>query len=296
MLHCSVLGETKQSGGRQMSLVVILPASNEEAYLGACLDALREQLDAPSLYVIVSANGCNDRTVAIADGQILAFAARGHVLICLESSVPEKMAALNRAEAAIPTCLASSPRLYLDADVVCESSICAQIARALDTDRPLYATGQLVVPRSSSVVTRLYAAFWMKTPFGRSTALGAGLFSVNAAGRRRWGEFPSMISDDTFVRWSFAPHERVEVPAKFHWPMVNGLAALIRVRSRQDYLVQQVREKFPELECNECVSRPSASSLISLAWREPVGFIVYYAICSVARRRRINRGAWIRGR
>lgn len=278
-----------------MSLVVIVPASNEEAYLGSCLTSLCEQRDTPPLYVIVSANGCTDATVAIARGHIAAFAARGHTLVCLDSALPEKAAALNRAEAAIPPALASAPRLYLDADIVSDPDICAQLAHALAVDWPLYASGKLVVQRSPNAVTRIYTRVWMQTPFGRSTALGAGLFAVNAAGRRRWRDFPSMISDDTFVRWSFAPHERIEVPAKFYWPMVSGIAALIRVRRRQDHLVQQVRTTFPELECNEDVRRPTPLSLAVLALRQPLGFFVYYAICLAARLSRSNQG-WARGR
>jgi hypothetical protein len=278
-----------------MSLVVILPASNEEDYLGPCLEALRKQRDTPPLYVIVSANGCSDGTVAVARDQVAAFASRGYALICLDNPVPDKTAALNRAEAAIPSALANAPRVYLDADVICAPDICAQLSHVLDTKQPSFATGRLVVSRSPNAITRLYAAAWMQTPFGRSKALGAGLFGVNATGRRRWQQFPATISDDTLVRWSFAPHERVEVPAKFYWPMAAGPAALIRVRSRQDHLVQQVRARFPELECNEDVQRPNFSSLATLALRQPLAFVVYYAVCLAARLRRKD-GSWARGR
>ena len=284
-----------ESGEPQMTLVVLLPASNEEDYLGSCLEALREQRDTPPLYVIVSANGCSDGTVAVARGQVAAFVVRGHALVCLDSPVPDKSAALNRAEAAIPAALASAPRIYLDADVICAPDICAQLARALDIEQPSFATGRLLVSRSPSAITRLYTAAWMQTSFGRSKALGAGLYGVNAAGRRRWQYFPAMISDDTFVRWSFAPHERVEVPAKFYWPMAAGPAALIRVRSRQDHLVQQVRERFPELERNEDVRRPNFRSLSTLALRQPLAFMVYSAICLAARLCRKD-GYWARGR
>jgi len=279
-----------------MSLVVMIPASNEEGYLGSCLTSLCEQRDTPRLYVIVSANGCTDSTVAIAHGQTAAFLAHGHMLVCLENPVPDKAAALNRAEAAIPPALVSAPRIYLDADIICDPDICSQLARVLETNQPAYATGKVVVKRSSNAITRKYAAVWTQTPFGRAAALGTGLFAVNDAGRRRWRDFPPMISDDTFVRWSFAPHERIEVPATFRWcrDPVSGLAALIRVRGRQDRLVQQVRTNFPELERNEDVPRPTFSSLARLAIRQPFGFLVYYTICLAARFHRNGRG-WARG-
>ena len=48
-------------------LSVILPASNEEAWIGGCLEALfaSEPIEAE---VIVVANGCHDRTAEVARG------------------------------------------------------------------------------------------------------------------------------------------------------------------------------------------------------------------------------------
>ena len=47
---------------------VIVPAHNEENYLGATLDALRRQ-DHGWFEVIVVANGCTDATAKIARGR-----------------------------------------------------------------------------------------------------------------------------------------------------------------------------------------------------------------------------------
>src|SRR4051812_19883456 len=46
---------------------VIIPAHNEEDYIGLTLDAVNRQ-NYPYFEVIVVANGCMDRTVAIAQG------------------------------------------------------------------------------------------------------------------------------------------------------------------------------------------------------------------------------------
>ena len=131
-------------------------------------------------------------------------------------------------------------RAYLDADVICEPALLGQIRAALGGAAPAYATGRLAVARAESWVTRAYADLWTRLPFVTGGAVGAGFFAVNAAGRARWGGFPEIISDDTFVRLNFAPDERHEVAARYHWPMVEGWRNLVRVRRRQDAGVAEV--------------------------------------------------------
>src|SRR6266404_3212372 len=60
---------TRFSGRAQIDpmISVIIPAHNEEDYLGATLDALKRQ-DYPLFEVIVVANGCEDRTAEVARG------------------------------------------------------------------------------------------------------------------------------------------------------------------------------------------------------------------------------------
>jgi len=54
-----------RSARRLPSISIIVPAHNEEAYLGATLDALRRQRY-PDYEVVVVANGCDDRTADVA--------------------------------------------------------------------------------------------------------------------------------------------------------------------------------------------------------------------------------------
>ena len=110
------------------------------------------------------------------------------------------------------------------------AGLMGQLATVLTDDRPRYATGTARIPRAQSWVTRAYARFWQRLPFAQSVAPGYGLFAVNAAGRARWAEFPAIISDDTFVRLQFLPLERTQTPAPYDWPMIEGFAALTRVR------------------------------------------------------------------
>ncbi|WP_282063791.1 glycosyltransferase family 2 protein [Roseobacter litoralis] len=271
---------------------VIIAAHNEEGYITTCLEALRIQDDtAGPLEVIVAANGCTDRTVVLVENQIAAFAHAGHCLICLDLARPSKVGALNAGEMAAT----GTARAYLDADVLCDPALMGQLRRALATDAPRYATGTLKVVPARSWITRQYARFWQRLPFVQEGAVGAGLFAVNATGRARWAAFPDIISDDTFVRLQFAPAERIEVPARYHWPMIEGWSDLVRVRRRQDRGVAQINEIYPHLQINAAHAVTGLTGLLRLLLQDPVGFTVYLSVHLAVRLRRADN-SWTRGR
>lgn len=272
---------------------VIIPASNEAGYIGRCLAALLAQDQAAGrVMVIVAANACRDATVAVARGHEAAMTARGWQLLIDDSPEPGKLGALNRADALAE---GAGIRAYLDADVVCEQALLGQIRAVLDRAEPAYATGTLAVIRAQSWVTRAYADLWTRLPFVQGGAVGAGFFAVNVAGRARWGAFPAIISDDTFVRLNFAPHERHEVAARYHWPMVEGWANLIRVRRRQDAGVAEVYRLYPQLCANEAKAAVGQGGLFPLARAAPLGFVVYTLVRLAVRLRPPDTG-WSRGR
>jgi glycosyltransferase involved in cell wall biosynthesis len=271
---------------------VVLPASNEAGYIGACLAALSAQHDAAGpLEVVVVAHGCRDDTAAQARAAAPSFAARGWRLAVIERAEGGKTRALNAGDAAAQGDL----RVYLDADVICAPELLGQLRAALTPDRPLYATGRLQVAAARTWVTRRFAALWVRLPFVTGGAVGAGLFAVNAAGRARWGAFPDIISDDTFARLHFAPDERIEVPARYIWPMVEGFAPLVRVRRRQDAGVDELRRLHPALMANEGKARLGLSGALGLFLSTPVSFLVYVTVLAAARSRRPD-GGWSRGR
>jgi glycosyltransferase involved in cell wall biosynthesis len=273
-------------------LSVIIPANNEGAWIGRCLTALVTQDSALArVEVIVVANACSDDTVAIAQGHADRFAARGWTLRVLDLAQGGKLPALNAGDAA-----AGSPmRLYLDADITCDPPLLGQIHAALAAPDARYATGTLAIAPAQSWITRRYAAVWSRLPFVKGGAVGAGLFAVNAAGRARWPEFPAIISDDTFVRLQFRPKDRIEVPARYHWPMVEGFGNLVRVRRRQDAGVAQLHDLYPTLAANEAKARLTLPGLLGIALRDPLGFLVYTAV-HIAVRLRPASGSWTRGR
>lgn len=273
-------------------LSVILPASNEEAYIGRCLRALLASQPVPGgAEVIVVANGCRDATATVARSFAPQAEAAGWGLAVLDLPQGGKPNALNAGDAVAR----GEARVYLDADVVVSPALMAQIALALTRDAATYVSGRPVIPRATSRITRAYARFWQALPFAQSPAPGYGLFAVNAAGRARWGAFPGIISDDTYVRLQFTPAERIGLADPYDWPMIEGFAALVRVRRRQDAGVAEIARLFPELPAREGKPRLTLPTLTRLALRDPVGFAVY-ATVSLSVRFGGRAKGWARGR
>lgn len=271
-------------------LSVIIPAHNEAALIGGCLTALLASGAAGQVQVIVAANGCTDNTVAIAQGFAAKLQARGWTVQVLTLDQGNKPAALNAADA-----VAVHPnRAYLDADVTVSPDLLAQTLAALDCPAPTYASGQVHIT-GQSAASRAYAAIWSRVPFMRHGVPGCGFFAVNRAGRQRWGQFPPIISDDTFVRLQFNPAERVLVPAHYDWPIAEGFANLVKVRRRQDAGVAQVARDYPALMANDGTPALGLPGLLKLALSNPAAFAVYAA---VALNVRLTPGGteWSRGR
>lgn len=277
-------------------LSVIVPASNEEAWLPACLDALAAQTLDPDacggIELVISANACRDGTVAVARSRAADFAARGWRLEVIDSPEPGKPGALNRADAVAR----GDMRAYLDADVMLDPALLAEVVAILDTDAPRYASGRLRVARARSAVTRHFAAIWSQLPFMTEGVPGAGFFAVNAAGRARWDAFPDIISDDTYVRLLFTPPERYLAEAGYDWPMTEGAAGLVKVRRRQDAGVREIARLYPHLMANEGKARLGALGMLRLAVQRPTGFALYCWIVARARIGMKRQSAWTRGR
>ncbi len=272
-------------------LSVIIPASNEADYIGPCLTALFASHPIPGgAEAIVVANGCRDKTADRARAMAKAADAAGWGFQVLDLAQGGKPNALNAGDRVASGGL----RAYLDADVIVSPAVMAELARALTADAPRYAGATPRIPRAQSAVTRAYARFWQRLPFAQSVAPGYGLFAVNATGRSRWAEFPAIISDDTFVRLQFTPEERLQMPAPYDWPMIEGFAALTRVRRRQDAGVAEIDRLYPGLLAREGKPRLTKAALARLALQDPVGFVAYAAVSLAVR---LGRSAgWTRGR
>ncbi len=270
---------------------VIIPASNEEALIGPCLDAvIGGTLPGGGGELIVVANGCRDRTVSVAQARDATARARGWDFRVLDLPQGSKIAALNAGDAAAH----GATRLYLDADVTVSPPLIAAVAVTLAGPAPAYASGQVRIT-ARGPTSRAYARLWARVPFMSQGVPGCGLFAVNAAGRARWGDWPAIIADDTFARLQFAPDERLMVPHPYDWPIAEGFGALTRVRRRQDRGVGQIAERFPVLLAHDDKRPLGLSGAARLALSDPWGFAVYTAVALRVRASRADQ-TWTRGR
>jgi glycosyltransferase involved in cell wall biosynthesis len=274
-------------------LSVIVPASNEAAHISACLSALaRARWDpARPAEILVVVNGSEDDTAEIARTYEAVLARAGLALRVFEHEEAGKIGALNVGDAAA----SGGARLYLDADVTVSPDLPRTLLAALDTPAPRFASGRVEITGRGGIA-RAYARFWRKVPFMSASVPGCGLYAVNAAGRARWGAFPDVIADDLFARLCFAPGERVAVAAGYRWPVAEGLAALVRVRRRQDAGVAEIARRFPELMANEDKGRFPLRERIVRGLRDPIGFGVYSGVALAVRLTRTRRQGWSRGR
>ena len=281
------MGESDVQG-----ISVIIPAHNETAVIGRCLNSVLASDSGSPVQVIVVANGCSDGTAELAQSFEDQFQARGWDLTVLDLPEGGKPNALNAGDRVARF----GTRVYLDADVTLSPAVLAELADVLNVDAPKYASGRLNIVAPDSMASRAYARIWRKVPFMAQGVPGCGLFAVNAAGRARWGDFPAIISYDTFVRLHFAALERVSTSGSYDWPVVSGLRNLGRVRARQDRGVDEVRALYPDLVKNEDTPATGTGDKLKLALADPIGFATYTGVALAVRFLPKGDSGWSRGR
>ncbi|QBI20262.1 glycosyltransferase [Egibacter rhizosphaerae] len=181
---------------------VVVPAHNEAASIGGCLDALLPQL-APGDEVIVACNGCTDDTAAI-------VRARAPTARVLELATSSKIAALNAGDAAAT----QYPRLYMDADVqLAPGSVAAIVDALAGEDVWLAAPVAAHDLSTSSWAVRSYYRIWSRLPSVRDDTVGSGLYALSDRGRAQFDAFPDVTGDDHFVRDAVPPERRHVVTA-----------------------------------------------------------------------------------
>jgi len=213
-----------------VSVSVVIPAHDEALTLPRCFQCLLNQDYPGKMRVIVIDNGSTDGTFDVAAQWKERFDAVGHELLPLRLEVGNKPGALNAGDAAaVGQC-----RIYLDADTEISSNCIRAIAAALaDGSGVGICCAQMEVPPARSWFTRRYGRVWSQLPWVRDDVIGAGLYAVSAAGRKRWTDFPNIIADDMWAQAQFQREERRVIPdASFVVRLPDGLRNLIHVRTR----------------------------------------------------------------
>ena len=178
---------------------VVIPAHNESAVIGRCLDSLFTGVEPGELEVIVVCNGCHDETASVARSS-------GHPVRVLELETASKSAALRAGDEAACTI----PRIYLDADVLLRGSSARRVAQRLDAGALAARPPVAYSSDASSPAVRRYFRARSQMPSLLGHLWGAGVYGLSAAGRARFESFPDVMADDLWMDLLFE-HSEVEI-------------------------------------------------------------------------------------
>jgi glycosyltransferase involved in cell wall biosynthesis len=178
---------------------LVIPAHNEERMIRRLLDGLRGLAD--DAEVVVVCNGCTDETATVAR-EVAPWA---HTV---ETTRASKPTALRLGDSVVTT----TPRLYLDADVVLTADGVRRLAAVLESE-PLEAVAP--TPRydvsAAGWLVRSHYRLWTALQLRNSAISGTGAIMISARGRERFGDWPDVIADDYFLDGLFSPSEKRRV-------------------------------------------------------------------------------------
>jgi glycosyltransferase involved in cell wall biosynthesis len=267
---------------------VIVPAHNEANVIGRCLDSIIHQPGVNK--IIVACNGCSDGTY---DTVVNRYGKYDN-LICLDLAKPSKTNAINEAESYIE----SYPVFYIDADTRLSEGAIAIVADAMPKLKlELAAPTPVVDTSNSSWLVRQYYNVWLKLPYVKDGVIATCSFVVSEQGRKRFGQFPDVISDDGYIRCQFERAEIGNIPgAEIRIMAPRDVVSLIKIKTRARLGNMQLnRLKLCTYPTNKAHGRVMISMIFS---RNALPAIVYYSIASLIRirslfqMRRIDHYRW----
>jgi glycosyltransferase involved in cell wall biosynthesis len=232
---------------------VVIPAWNEQKVLPACLASVLGQDYPGPMRLIVIANGCKDATAAVARSVVDAARRRGIEMIVIELACANKPAALNAGDA---VCIPGI-RVYLDADIQLSSNAIAVMVHCLSGPAASMSCPQALIAPSRAWLIRRYARMLQNLTYFQAGTFGCGVYAVNAAGRRRWSEFPDLLAEDSFVRNHFSEVERrLAAGSSFTLRLQDDWRDLVRVAGRWIRGRAELARKYPELARQERAFHP----------------------------------------
>ena len=254
-----------------------MPAHNEGLVIARTLRALTTGASPDELDVVVVCNGCTDDTAAIARG----FGAPVRVI---ETTVGNKANALNLGDQAAR----AFPRIYVDADVVITLSAIRALAECLKKGDVIAVAPMPYFELSGcSWPVRAFYEIRGRLPSFSEAIGGSGVYALSEVGRGRFGAFPDLVADDTYVRIQFKPEERKmlnSVRSIVYAP--HTVQNLIAIEARADFGTFELAGRHPELWTNKGNSNQKA--LRGLLLRDPLSWpqlFIYLYVRTAARRR-----------
>lgn len=219
------------------TMSIVIPAHNEEAVIGRCLERILQGARPGEVEIIVACNGCSDRTAEIA-------ASYGPMVRVVETTTASKIAALNLGDETAEF----FPRIYIDADVSVSINALRRTAMKLRHGRFLAASPAVHWDLSrSSWAVRAFYSVWKYQPYFDNGRLGAGLYAVSEQGHRRITPFPAITADDEYVRRRFQDSERITSEGVFTVTPPRTLTDLIKIKTRSRRGTQELVRKYPNL-------------------------------------------------
>ncbi len=253
---------------------IVVPAHNESSVIARTLGQWTRGPAPDEIRVVVICNGCTDDTADIARG----FGPTVHVV---ESDIASKTDALNLGDQIAGV----FPRIYADADIVITVDAIRALARRLDRGDVLAAapTPDINLTGCSWLVCKYYG-IRSRLPSAREGIGGSGVYALSEAGRRRFGQFPDVIADDTYVRLQFRLEERETLPSvKSTVFPARTVPQLIAVRTRAYRGTFELTRRFPEL----CVNKGEVNNRALVALFKELrlwpGLLIYCCVNIVAR-------------
>ncbi|MBR0830184.1 glycosyltransferase [Bradyrhizobium manausense] len=253
---------------------IVVPAHNESSVIARTLSQWVGTPASDEIRVVVVCNGCTDDTANVARRF-------GPTVNVVESDIARKTHALNLGDQIADV----FPRIYADADIVITVDAILALARRLDRGDVLAVAPTADINLAGcSWLVRKYFGVRSRLPSSREGIGGSGVYAVSEAGRMRFGQFPDITADDTYVRLQFRAEERETLSCVRSTVFApRTLLQLIAVRTRAYRGTFELARRFPELLVNKGAANNRA--LIAL-FKEPrlwPGLLIYCGVNIVAR-------------
>ena len=249
---------------------IVIPAHNEEASIGRCIEALTAGAAKGEFEIAVVCNGCTDASADVAR------AASPSVQV-IETPEANKTLALNLGDQLV----GAFPRMYLDADIELSTEAAHEIvARLRQPTNPRPRPGSTSSSRSARRSFVVTIAAQLRADYPKHL-VGQGVIALSEAGRARFNEFPSLIADDLFLQSLFTPEECV---------IVESHRVTVRApRTVKDMLYSQTRIAAGNIEYRRAYGAsgyPSGMMLVIKANRSPATWAdlgIYVSLTAIAR-------------